>query len=402
MEKTINLTKQQARQFLLSYQELLPPYNKNGKQGVMDFLHRVRCIQFDPLNIVGRNAELVLQSRVDDFKSELLDTLLYEDRVLVDGFDKMMAIYPVEDWPFFKKHRDAMLRYHGRKDRPAVTVMPMVREAIRKRGPLSSIDIKFDSKVDWSWGPTRMSRAALESMYAWGELIVHHKVNTRKFYDFADKHIARELLDAPSPYTSEEDYQNQHILRRLGSVGLMWNRGSNVWLGMMNIKSKERSAAIERLLQRGEVLEITVDGLQDNLYMRCSDEPLLEASLHTPPSQPKASFIAPLDNLLWGRNYIEALFGFKYRWEVYVPVAQREYGYYVLPVLYGDRFIARFEPGWDKKEKSLLIKGWWWEPSVEVSDEVIQAVQVCVARFMRFREAEALHVLPEAKIDWLS
>ena len=98
MEK-LTLTNQQARRFILARQGLWPPYELEGKSGVLSYIRRVGCIQFDPLNIVGRNPELVLQARVSDFRPAMLEELLYEDWKLLDGWDKNMSIYCVEDWP---------------------------------------------------------------------------------------------------------------------------------------------------------------------------------------------------------------------------------------------------------------------------------------------------------------
>ena len=95
------ITKQQARRFMLAYQNPWPPRESRGKSGVLEHIRRVRCIQFDPLSIVGRNRELVLQARVGDFQPSMLDELLYQDRRLLDGWDKMRSIHPVEDWPQF-------------------------------------------------------------------------------------------------------------------------------------------------------------------------------------------------------------------------------------------------------------------------------------------------------------
>jgi uncharacterized protein YcaQ len=402
----INITNEHARRFLLTYQGLFPPYAKTAKKGVMDYIRRVNCIQFDPLNIVGRNPDLVLQSRIDDYKPEMLASLLYEDRKLIDGWDKMMSIYPVEDWPNFHRYRTAMRNHYGRENQPASAVLPQIRDELRQRGPLSSIDVTLDAKVNWHWGPTRMARAAMESMYAWGELIVHHKVNTRKVYDFAANHISTELLTADDPFLSEEDYHDWHISRRLGSVGIMWNRGSNTWLAIHGVKSKQRDQAIQRLLEKQEIREVKVDDMPYPLHIRSSELELLETTRDGDSPTPQATFIAPLDNIMWGRNFINALFGFKYRWEVYVPAAKRVYGYYVLPILYGDRFIGRFEPGWEKKERTLIIKQWWWESGTEVDDSMKEALIVCMQRFLRFREAVSLQIDPEAiknaGIEWMS
>jgi len=187
--ETLVLTKEQARRFLLAHQGLWPPGQVRGKEGILEFVRRVGCVQYDPLNVVGRNADLVLQSRVDQYRPSMLEDLLYSDRALLDGWDKNMSIYCLEDWPCFARRREGARRYYGDSSRPAVAILPQVRQAIEERGPLSSIDLDFGETVGWSWSPTRIARAALESMYWWGELVIHHKVNTRKVYDLATRHI---------------------------------------------------------------------------------------------------------------------------------------------------------------------------------------------------------------------
>ncbi|MCK5327839.1 MAG: AlkZ family DNA glycosylase, partial [Candidatus Latescibacteria bacterium] len=355
----MEMTKRQARRFLLAHQGLWPPYESEGKSGVIETLRRVGCIQFDPLDIVGRNPELVLQARVSDFRPVMLRELLYQDRKLLDGWDKNMSIYGVADWPYFRRRRESALRYYGESSRPATAILPQIRKAIEERGPLSSIDLDFDQTVDWSWAPTRIARAALESMYSWGELIVHHKVHTRKVYDFTSRHIPEELLSASDSNETGEQYHDWYVLRRIGSVGLLWNRSGGAWLGISELKSKERKATLTRLLRQGKVVEVQVEGIEPPLYMRSEDKSCLDRTLDSDSLSPRATVMAPLDNLLWDRRLAKELFDFDYRWEVYKPVAERRYGYYVLPVLHGDRFVARFEPGRDKKNGALIIKKWW-------------------------------------------
>ena len=119
----IHLNKRQARRFLLKHQGLWPPYQLSDKTEIVNFIQRVGCIQFDPLNIVGNNPELVLQARVNDFKQNLLKELLYQDRLLVDGWDKMMSIYPVEDWPYFNRYREAARQRLGDGSTPVAAVL---------------------------------------------------------------------------------------------------------------------------------------------------------------------------------------------------------------------------------------------------------------------------------------
>ena len=390
------ITNAQARRFLLKHQGLYPPRAASGKADIMAYFERVGCIQYDPLNIVGRNSELVLQSRMAGFRPTLLREMLYDDRLLVDSWDKVMSIYPTADWPFFQRRRDAELRRQQAKGQELLPFLPKVREEIRERGPLSSLDLEFNDTLDWPWGPTRVSRAALETLYFCGELIIHHKVNTRKIYDFASRYLPADLLAAPDPNLTQEEYFAWIMLRRIGGIGMLWNRASDAWGGINGLKSAERQAATNRLMGKGKLCEVQVAGIEYPCYLRSADLPVLQASLDNDAALPQAAIIAPLDNLLWDRRFIEALFGFNYRWEVYKPKAQREYGYYVLPVLYGDRFVARFEPGYDKKKGIMTIKNWWWEKDVEVSLEMQSALRVAFEHFFAYLGAECIELAPEA------
>ena len=386
MMSHLTLTNRQARRFILSHQGILPPRRLEGKAGLLEYLRRVGCIQFDPLDVVGRNPELVLQARVADFRPAMLEELLYAD--------KNMSIYPVEDWPYLQRHRDAARRNPGKSAEAVEAVLPQVRRAIETRGPLSSIDLDLDRTVDWSWAPARLARAALDSMYAWGELVIHHRVHTRKVYDFASRHLPEEILSAPDPHPTEAAYHDWFVHRRIGSVGLMWNRAGGTWLGPRNVKSPERRAAIARLLAQERIVEVEVEGMGPPLYARKEDELHLRQILETkgPDSSPGIAFLAPLDNLLWDRRLIEALFSFAYTWEVYKPVSDREYGYYVLPVLYGDRFVARCEPTFDRETAVLRMEGWWWEADVEPGATMVGSLAEALRDFMGYLGASSIRL----------
>lgn len=398
------LSRREARRFILAHQGLWPPRQLEGRSGALEYVRRVGCIQYDPLNVVGHNPDLVLQARVADYSPELLESLLYETRELVEGWDKNAAIFPVEDWPYFHRQREEARENPGKSPEAVRSALPRVRQAIEERGPLSSIDLDLGQTVDWSWAPTRLARATLESMCAWGELVIHHRVHTRKIYDFSRRHIADDVLSAPDPNQTEAEYHDWYVLRRIGSVGLLWNRAGDAWLGMGDIKSRERTAALERLRKRGQVVAIDVEGVDPLLYARTEDWDGLRDSISRGATPPRAAILAPLDNLMWDRRLVEELFDFTYVWEVYKPVAERLYGYYVLPILYGDRLVARFEP--EKRDGgALVIKGWWWEPETEPSDAMRSPLVDCFRDFMRYLDADTLRVKEQAAeqegLEWV-
>ena len=390
---------------MLACQGLYPPRSWKGKRGVKSFFKRVRSIQFDPINVVGRNPDLVLQSRVLDYKPALLDGLLYQDRYLVDNWDKMASLSLVEDWPYFSRHRARMEEIFGVPSEVVMSLAPVVLDQIQKQGPQSSLDYQFEEKTDWAWGPTRVTRASLEGLYKMGLLGVHHRVNNRRYFDLIENLLPKELLKESDPNLSLEAYQQWHVLRRIGAMGLAHLNAGEQWGGMIGVKSPRRRQIVEELVDAGELVVIEVEGLEGDLfYSRPKDYQVFRKTLNSE-IEPGAAFIAPLDNLLWDRKTLKRLFNFSYMWEVYKPVKKREYGYYVLPVLYGDRFVGRFDPAYDKKTGQFTIKNWWWEQGVEVDQDLADALRDCLRDFLTYLEAGELDysksLLKKGGLDWL-
>jgi uncharacterized protein YcaQ len=116
--------------------------------------------------------------------------------------------------------------------------------------------------------------------------------------------------------------------------------------------------------------------------------------------EPRAAVIAPLDNILWDRRLLLELYGFDYRWEVYVPGPKRRYGYYVLPVLCGDRFVARIDPAFDRASRTFVVQNWWWEQGVDTKDEaMLAAIGDCLAAFRAYLGATGIRLEPTPSRD---
>ena len=397
----ICFTKEQARRFILLKHGLIGSYRFEGKSGALEYIRQTGCIQFDPVDVCGKNAELALQSRVKDFTKDMLYSLLYEDRVLFDYVDKNVAIIPTEDWPFFERYRQSARENAG--NYPGMhALMEQARTYIDLNGAASSSDLppEFDgefvwrSAVHWSGGKNK-ARAALEQMYSEGRLVIHHKSGTRKYYDLAEKHIPTRFLNAPDPFPDELEHLKWRVLRRIGAVGLMWDRPSDAWLGIWNLKAATRAECFRRLLEENKIVEITVDGINAPLYCRSGDELIAETASHNTELQPRCEFLAPLDCFLWDRKLISALFGYDYTWEIYHTPQKRKYGYYVLPMLYGESFAGRVEAAADRKTSTLVVKNIWFEDNVKQSKSLEIAADNCIRRFARFNECTNIIQLPK-------
>ncbi|MBE0601334.1 MAG: YcaQ family DNA glycosylase, partial [Firmicutes bacterium] len=373
---------------------LLGEHRFIGKPGALSYVRQAGCIQFDPVDACGKNAELTLQSRVKNFRKKMLHDLLYRDRALVDYPDKMLSILPVEDWPYFQRFRDVSVR--GGESFEGLSALEAEAKAhIRRHGAVTSDTLPISGSIHWhshihwsgNWeGDTNAARAVLEHLYATGELVIHHKKGTRKYYDLADKHIPEAVLHASDPLPDEHDHRKWRVLRRIGAVGMLWNKNSDAYLFIRGLKAGERERVFKDLIAEDRLIELRVEGIKEPLYCRADDAPLLDIACAEDSLKPRCEFIAPLDCMLWDRKLILALFGFAYTWEIYTPPAKRKYGYYVLPVLYGERFIGRIEAVADTKSGTLQVKNFWYEDGIRQTKELARAVDRRIKQFAKFNE----------------
>ncbi len=383
----LTLTNTQARALLVRYHNLDGADGFRGLDGARAIMDRLGTIQFDPLNVAGRNPDLALQARVCGYKPDYLRRLLYGEHHLMDGYDKEMCIYTARDFPHFAPLRamrsaDIQRWLTGRGQAEAFDMLEDVVDLIRKRGPSSLTDIPVGESKDYGWGPRRPSGAAIEYLFASGRLCVADKAGTQRRFDLTERVLPPELI---APVERDADaFADWYVKRRLGCVGLLWDKRGGAWQGYVVGSDAARKAALNRLVERGEVVPCRIEGRREAFYML----PEAAEMLGSAQPRPAARFIAPLDNLMWDRDMVEALFSFRYRWEVYTPVAKRQYGYYVLPVLYGDRFVARFEPEPVGRAGCFRVKGWWWENGVRVTDAILNAIEAAFNRFARFLGVE--------------
>ena len=227
-------------------------------------------------------------------------------------------------------------------------------------------------------------------MYFRGDLIVHHKRGAIKYYALAEDYLPAGLIRTADPFPDELDHVKWRIRRRIGSVGLLWNKASDAWLGITTMNAELRRNAFAELIGEGEIFKCQVERLKEPLFALKGDLPLLHEVVNGEEYAPRTEFIAPLDNLIWDRKLIRALFDFEYTWEVYVPPAKRKYGYYVLPILHGDSFIGRIDAVCHRRNNALVVNDLWYEDSAEISVKLRSSVKECLERFRHFHGLDSL------------
>ena len=389
---TMTITRDQAKRFILSRQGLLGRYRFIGKNGAYAYVRQAGCIQYDPVDVCGKNAELTLLSRVKGFTRQTLEDLLYKDRLLVDYSDKELSIWPREDWPYFAGYRQKSME-HGRGFKGIPELEEKAVAYIREHGPVSSDILPIEGNIFWhssmhwsgNWHKeSKAARSVLEQLYTDGVLLIHHKKGSRKYYDLAEKYFDKELLQAENPCPDPESFLRWRIRRRIGAVGLLWNRRSDAWLGIA-MDTKQRNKAFSEMEAAGMITAVQAEGIRVPLYMKAEDVPLMNAVLRDEiDMKPRLEFLAPLDPMLWDRKLLEAVWDFRYSWEIYTPAAKRKYGYYVLPIVYGQDLIGRIEAVADRKNSILEIRNIWYEPGVRQTKKLGGMLDASIRRLARF------------------
>ena len=176
-------------------------------------------------------------------------------------------------------------------------------------------------------------------------------------------------------------------------MGLLWNRPSDAWLNLWGLNAGKRAECFRRLLvAEGRIQELSVEGVRCPLYCRAGEEALLERAMSTEALRPRCELLAPLDCLLWDRKLIRELFDFDYTWEIYTPKEKRKYGYYVLPLLYGENFVGRVEAVPDRAADTLQVRRIWYEDGKTPGRALSAAVEKRLLKFAAFNGCSRLEM----------
>ena len=381
---TLHISREQARRLLAHYH-----FTPSDLPGVFA---RLGTVQYDPLNPVGRNPDLVLQARVPGYQVDDWQQAAYVERTIYDSWDKMACLVPVSDWPMRAMIRQKYRPYHDREilqnDSEGAA---FVLAAIDEQGPLSSMEFEDRTRVgeEGSWyGNTRIKRL-LRSLWACGLLVTHHRKAGRHYYDRPERVIPAQYFEL-EPLIDEEAYYRWIVMRRFQASGIMRPSGdASIWIACGD--AAERKAALAHLVEAGLLTPLQIGELKNLYYTPTTALDLLDR----PPAQPRMIFVGPLDSLLWDRKALQHIFEFDYVWEVYKPAEQRKWGYYILPVFYGDHFVARTDIRLEQGR--LVMARWWWERDIVPDAAMLDALRAAIAAFGRY--AHANDVLVQDDVD---
>lgn len=310
----------------------------------------------DPTKAVARTEYLVLFSRLGRrFRVAEFERLLWSDRSL---FEFQAHIVPTSD---FALHREVMRRYpkgdwtRHQYVRDWLQANRSFRRYIlgelRTRGPLRTRDFEDRSVDGWrtgGWNDNGNNTGMmLEMLWAKGELMIVGRDGQQRIWDLAERRLPVDEPRLPAAQVARRMIERQLRARGVG-------KRSQLGVGLDGDRMSGEQRAFDAMLREGVAVPVRVDGVKGEWYVH--------ADLLDRPFRGRTVLLSPFDDLISDRARTEAMFGFHYRIEIYVPKAKRQYGYFVLPILHGDRLIGRVDPAFDRTSRELRVNGVWAEP----------------------------------------
>jgi uncharacterized protein len=389
----VKVTAEAARRFLVARHFLAPARSLAGLDGVHEVFRTFGSIQFDPLAVAGRNHDLVLHARVAGYEPAWCD-LLYERREIFETTNKALSFIPASEFPWFRLGFGRKgPRFHAAILEENAAVAERVLGRIRAEGPLSALDfeVQHGAPKDWFGMPENVVRAVLEAYTVSGEIGLARREGNRRYYDLLERLLPAELLAREVPVREQLRHK---LLSRYRAHGLLGAGGAaGTFDRIANPQSAPgrpgRNELRGELVELGALVPVDVEGVRGKRFVLREEVALLQAP---PDPVPSVAFLAPFDSFLWDASLIASLFGFEYVWEGFFPPARRRWGWYVMPVCFGDRLVGRIEPRIHRERAAVEILGLWWEDGFDPAraDGFIDAMRDALRAYLDFAGADHL------------
>jgi hypothetical protein len=387
------ISSRQTALLLLEAQGLCAdPARKASKRELAKIIDQLGFVQVDTINVVARAHDLTLWSRLEGYEPRMLKALLEKDRALFEHWTHDASIIPIHWYAHWKpRFARAMARievhpwWEERMGGRPEEVLEHVRERIRAEGPLKSVDFEHEGERGtwWAWKP---AKAALEALWRTGELAISGRDHFAKRYDFAERvHPEAHALSEPAPDAQREwacaTAADRLVLFTPRELATFWND--------VSVESA-RAWCVDALKQErlAPVAVESADGSEPQAAFALAD---WKARLKRAPEAPdRTRLLCPFDPILRDRARCLRRFGFNYRFEAFTPAPKRQYGYYVLPILEGERLVGRLDPKVHRDKGILEVRGLWWEPGIRPTKARMKRLLEALEGLARFTGADEI------------
>lgn len=358
-------------------------------QALAELIHRIGFVQVDSINTVARAHHMILFSRRQSYKPAALKALLEQDRALFEHWTHDASVLPVHLFPLWhhRFERDAIRMKANWKNwfRDGYEAQfETVLKRIQAEGPLTTSDVGVGEARGkggwWDWHP---SKTALEWLWRTGQLAISRRDGFQKVYDLTERVIPDAHRGAAPDLASKIDWACGTALDNLGFADASELR--DYW---RVLRPDEVKAWIKPALARGEIIEVEIEGAAGQRKRSYARPDVLAMAADAPEPTNRLRILSPFDPALRDRDRAEFLFGFYYRIEVFVPEPKRQYGYYVFPLLEGDRLIGRIDVKAFRDESALRVKAFWPEAGVKLGAGRMSKLEAEMTRWAAFADCD--------------
>jgi uncharacterized protein YcaQ len=386
-----SISKQIYRRFLLASQGLWPGRRFEGPLGAESALRQMQALQLDPLVMVARSQDIAMYGRVLNYKPEHLYKMAYEKRKAFD-YGGWLMMYPMSDFPYWRLHmnqRKAKGLNYESFTHPPKDLLKYILNELRDRGPLGNRDFEGTRVKEWSYRGRKETSIGLFYLWMIGEVMITNRKGFDRIYDLRERVVPAEFDYAA---TEEEtiDFMSRKIIAFMGMLGETRLGTELSYYLHKDVSKEDAKNIVHQLVESKTVSRVRVEGSKDGFLTLSSNQSHLselEAG-HLPnvwkPKGPttheEVTLLAPLE-IVSARGRAKKVFDFEYLWEVYKPVHLRRWGYYTLPILYGDDLVARLDPKLDRTTNTLQILGFWLEDDAPKDEAFANALANGLKRF---------------------
>jgi uncharacterized protein YcaQ len=373
-----------ARRLFLGAQGLLDDPTRPATPAVTrKLVQKLGYVQVDSINVIERAHHLILASRLDGYEPRMLDRLLEKNRTLFESWTHDASAIPSEwfgHWRLrFKRFRTRRMegswweeRFEGDKEK----TLSHVVDRITAEGPMKSSDFQSDHKTVGGWWEWKPQKAALELLWRSGTLSITRRENFQKVYDLTERVLA-DYVDLPMP--DDHAYIDWACATAIDRLGIATT--GEIGRFLRAITPADARSWCTAAVTAGDLVAVDVASADNGRPWRGYARPDWDRrAARLAPAPKRIRLLAPFDPILRDRDRAARLFGFDYRFEAFVPEAKRRYGYYVLPILEGDRLIGRLDPKLHRDREELEVRGLWWEPGVRPTRTRMTALRSALRR----------------------
>lgn len=411
MSTVRTITPTTARRIAITRQRLADSERTPTSQGILDVVRDLGCLQLDPISTVARSHTLVTFSRVGPYQTADLDALVYQDKHLFEYWAHAASIVLTQDYPLHY-HR---MRTYAKTDHPwhrriaawidaNKTLRDSILREIKRSGPVPSRVLTEGGAapktwVSSGWTNDRNISRMLDFLWMQGKIMVARREGLQKWWDLAERVLPEWT---PRDKWSEREVVKHAAQRSLRALGVAtprhieWHFISGRYPNLASVLQElEKEKAIERL----EIRAAKNAAWKGTWYVHSRDIPLLE-SLMNDEWEGRTTLLSPFDNLIRDRARTNLFWDFDYRIEIYTPKHKRKYGYYVLPILHGDRLIGRVDPTMNRAEGVLNINAVYAEPNAPMNKKTARAVRGAIEELAEFLGASKINYGERVPDGW--